>query len=258
MIETEATRPEKPDGAGPIRRLIASDGWAVLAAGAATVIVELGTYFAARGAGAAVLPAALATLAASAVWIAIAAPVFAAGARTALGALVRGGIVADASAVTLAVLWCAARDPQTSQSCMSVPGALKIYCTFAAVTLTGIAAVRCARTPAGRFSLAVATGLILTAALASPLWVGGLLKNTDGTVQRNIVAGAVYFNPFYSITSAIAGQTHFVWHQASFMYQLTWIGDLAAPPPVPWYASTVIYAPLAGILSGIALLRSKD
>jgi hypothetical protein len=61
--------------------------------------------------------------------------------------------VIDASALLLAILALAA-------PCVTVVGALKVYCILAAMGLAGVAAVCLARAPAGRYALAVAGSAI--------------------------------------------------------------------------------------------------
>ena len=140
-------RPEPIAPPGGLRRIIARDGWAVGAAAAATIGVEVGVYVLALSAGAPRLHAALATLAVATLWTALAAPVLAAEAADGLGAVLRAGIVADASAVALIVLWLSC--PQ-----VGLLGAVKIYCILAAMTLPAMAVSRLACGPGGRFALA--------------------------------------------------------------------------------------------------------
>ena len=66
---------------------------------------------------------------------------------------------------------------------------------------------------------------------------------------------ALYANPFYSISSAIAGSASFVWHLAPGMYRNTLMGDAVPAPVVPWYAAAVVYACIGGIAWGIRLIR---
>jgi hypothetical protein len=57
------------------------------------------------------------------------------------------------------------------------------------------------------------------------------LLEAGGPAASSVACWAVRGNPFYSITSAVAARTHFVWHSAPLMYQITRIGDYAAAPP---------------------------
>jgi hypothetical protein len=240
--ETEA--PPQPSWT---RELLAKNGLAVGLAAGATVAVELGVLAAARWAGVPPNRATVATLAAATLWVALVAAPLAAGADTALGALFRGGVVADASLPALIVL--------AVGQYIGAVGMIAAYVVLAAVTLAAIAAVRVARTTWGRHAAAGAASIVLAVLLASPLWVGGLLHATDGALRGRIAYAAIAVNPFYAITSATAGSTGFVWHQAPLMYSLTPLGDTAAAPPVPWYVSAVVYACVAGMLGGVALVR---
>ena len=235
---------------GRVRSLLARDGPAVLAAAAATAAVELGVFFLARAYGAPLREATLATLAATTLWVVLGAPALAATGETGFSALLRGGTVADASTATLVVLWLAT-------PYVTFLAGVQIYCMLAAVALAGIAAVRCFVRPLARAAAGVAAAAVLSAALATGFWAGGLLHAARGAAQRAVVSAAVAANPFYCVLSAIADKTHFVWHQASVMYRLTRIGDYAAPPPVHFSAAVVIYGLLAGVLGAVGMLRRR-
>ena len=242
--------PTPPGGraeAGTLRKLIARDGRAVLAGGALTLVVQLGVYVLGVAGGAPRMQAALATLAASVVWVALAAPVLGATGRDALGALLRGGIVADASAVTLLVLWLGGPH-------VTFAAAVKVYCILAAMSLAGIAACRLGRSSAGRHILAVVAAAAILTTAASPFWIGGAIRTAPPATARRIVATGVYANPFYCVTAALSEQTRFVWHQASVMYRLTRIGDYAPAPAACWYASAAIHAAAAALLAGVGAL----
>ena len=238
----------------------AREVWIVIAAAGATLAIQNGIYAASA---ASIWPreAVLTTLAASILWIAVSAGTLAAGAATSLRAVLRAAAVADASAVTLIVLCLAARDPTSGHRYVPIVGALKIYCTYAAVALAAAAAVRCARSPAGRAAAGVLVAAPRRAALATPLWSGGIRNpparagQSARTEGITFIGEALSFNPFYSITSAVADRTGFVWHQAPLMYRITAVGDIVAPPPVRWYAAPIRYAGAALLLAAVALLR---
>lgn len=226
----------------------------MLAAVAATLGVELGLYLAARLAGANPREAIVATLAATAVWVALACPVIAAGAKGAMSALLRGGIVADASGVALLVLWAVGRFLPGEAACLSFLAAVEIYCTVVAMALMGVAGARCGKTTTGRYVAAVVTAVAMTAMLATPFWITGPAMAVEGAARRFLVSGAVFFNPFYSMTSAVADRVRFVWHHTGAVYDLSGLADFGAPP-VPWYSAVAIYLPLAGILAATHLIR---
>ena len=234
-----------PQGCKP--GILRNNGWTLLAATVVTIVVELGTYWLAVGLGVEARQAAMATLAASVLWVALSAGPLAAGADGGWGMLLRGGIVADASAVSLAAL--AAMSPY-----VTILAAAEVYCTLAATALFAAGVVACAAGRAGRLPAAVVATFVLMAALATPLWIGGALQ-AEASVAGPIASSAAMVNPFYSVASAVVERTHFVWHQARVMYHITWLGDLAAPAPVPWYAATILYGVPAALLWGLRILR---
>ena len=240
--------PAQGRAAGLVAMAMRSHGWVVIGATLATVAVELGVYGAARMRGAPESSSVLAALAAAVVWVVLAAPALASGPSGHLGGYVRGLTVADASAAALLVLWLVAG------SSVTFAAAAQVYCTLAAVALAGVAVVRCARSAMWRSTLAVVVSSVFMAALTTPLWIGGLMKATDGPVRRAVVAVAVYANPFYSITTALSERTGFVWHLSGVMYGLTRIGSFSPAPEPPWYAATVIYLCVAAAALGLRVL----
>lgn len=245
--------PSNPDLAPPSRDSSRGsprhDVWAAVVAGGVTVAVELGVYYGWKAGGAGPRGAFHAVLLAMVLWVIVSAGPLAAGGRTALGILLRGGIVADASVVTLAVLWL-----QTPY--LSLLEVLLVYATLAMLAVVSLAAVSTARTAGGRFAMAALAMGVLIVAAASPFWVGGLLQMTHGPLKNAIVTGAVWANPVYAILATLETENAtLVWHQASVMYQITRIGDFAAPPPIPWYASVVVYGIAASVLGALAILR---
>ena len=255
-------RPAEIGLGGVLRR----DGWSMLAAAIGTLTVTLGVHAAARWAGVGPRFALMAALAATMLWCALAPPLLAAGGKGAFSALLRGGVVADAAGLALLILWLAQPD---GQAYLTFVGAVKIYCTLAAVALAGIAAGRLARRPAGRYAGAVAFAVVVTVLSATPLWITGPARaigpktseppdtpaaREKRETRRRLVAACVYANPFYSVTAALVEETGFVWHQSGKMYDLSRLFDYA-PPPVPWYAASLLLAPLAGILAATHLVR---
>jgi len=218
------------------------DGKQALAVACATLAVELGAYAGAMAAGANQRDATLAALATATVWVALAAGAMAAGARDALGALLRGGVVADASAVTLLALWLAG-------PYLTFVAVVKVYCLLACMALAGAAAAHLPARPAGRSAAAIVAAIAFLALLTTPLWCGGLLTAMEGSARETAVRWAVAVNPFYGVTAAVVERTGFVWHYGAVMYHLTPIGDYAAPPPMPWYASAWRVALVAVLLA---------
>ncbi len=249
---SNTTNPGFPTALGrePAKGVFARHGWAVLTISAVTVAVELGVYLLAMACGAGPRNATLAGIMTIAVWLALAGPAMAASGRSAFGMLLRGGIVADASAITLMVLWRAG-------PYVTLGAGAKIYCTCAAMALLAVAAVACARSVAGRCAAAVVTAGVLSTAMATPLWIGGLLRSAAHATSQTIAAWALYINPVYSMASAAAKSTGFVWHHEPVMYGITRIGDFAAAPPVPWYSAAMIYGAGACVLGAINLMRRR-
>ncbi len=244
MTISSNSRPDGQEGTTSVRALLRRDGPGLLGISAATIAVVLGTYGIGLAGGAGPRGATLGALAAACVWIALTAGVFAARGDDWLGALLRGGITADASGVALLVLW-------LSSPSLTLLSAAKIYCTLLAMALLGVAAARVPRTSPSRYVAALLVAFVMTALLATPFWTGGLLKLSGEGIRETVVRWAVFANPFYCITAEIAERTGFVWHEAPLMYGygLTRIGDYAAPPPPPWYAAAWRWAVAALILS---------
>ncbi len=223
---------------------------------AATLAVELGAYFLALGSTSR-RDALLLGLGACTVWVCLAAGPLAVGGRGALSALLRGGAVADASLLSLLVYWAldASGDAPRLFTFVNV---LQTYCTLAALAIFAVAMVLAFSGPIARCAAATASAVVLMLALTTPLWTGSALQAArEDQTRRQVIRAAVYVNPFYSISSPLGPRTQFVWHQAQEMYRLTRIGDYAAPPPVPWYASAFLYGCASGILAMTHLVRRK-
>lgn len=241
------TQPQPPRGW--IRELFRGHGTAVSVAAGVTIVVQCAVALVAGRADVPAARSAVATLAVATLWVALAAGPLSAGAETAFGAILRGGVVVDASIPALVLL--VLTGPVTAM------GAVKVYCILAAVALWSIAMVRIARTGWGRYATAMTASAVLFAMLASPLWVGGLLEASGGAARRAIVWFAVAANPFYAVAAATVESTGFVWQEAPLMYRLTPIGDHVAAPTPAWYATVVIYGCVAAMLAGASLVRKN-
>ncbi|HAU36402.1 MAG TPA: hypothetical protein DCX07_01625 [Phycisphaerales bacterium] len=251
MSEDQASSDRESNRPGFLRALLARHGAPVLAAAGATLGIVLGLYGLGLWAGAGDRMALLASLAGATLWVALASGVLAAGAEDGLGAVLRGGVTADAAAVALLVLW--ALSPRLG----FVP-ALEVYCTLAAVSLAGVAASRLASRRSGRLAAGVAAAIVLALALSTPFWMGGILQAVGTDAQRRVALLAVYGNPFYSVASAVAADADFAWQQSGVLYRITRLGDYVPVPACPWYAATVIYGLLAGILAAVGVLTRKS
>lgn len=218
-----------------------------------TVVLELGAFFAAHWGGAGLRPAALWAILLAAIWTAVAAPVFAAGARGALRSLIRAGLVADATLVALVTIWAMwkAYAPEEHLEPMSLASVLKAYCTFAALSVLAAGGVNLMRCAPGRHIAAAVVAACLVLALATPLWCGGLIAATQGPAREIVATAAVWLNPMYSISAATLDWLNYVIHQETLMYNLTLLGDYTAAPNCPWYVATIIYLPLGIVLLAI-------
>jgi hypothetical protein len=186
------------------------------------------------------------------VWVALASAIFAAGPRSTLSGLLRGGCVVDATAVLLIVLWL--RTPQ-----VTFASAAKLYCIYASVALCSISAARCAATPRFRYLGAVFTGAMLTAMQGSLFWLPGLLQLAPSGYKSALAGAGLRANPLYGVFSATANESRFVWHYAdAVMYRITPLGEDIVVPPVQWYEPMTIYLIIAGVLTFAVVLRSRS
>ena len=227
---------------------------------AVTLVVELGVFFLAVGSDLGPQQSAAAALMAAAVWTALAAPMFGAGARGALRSLIRAGLVADATFAALMVIWVwwNRYAPQTGQLReMTFTSILEVYCTFAAMTILAAGAVNCSRSVVGRYIVAAIVAACMMLALVSPLWIGGLIVATEGGIRTSVAAMAVLANPFYSITTSLIDSLNYVIQQEPVMYKLTLIGDYVPVSACPWFTATAIYLPLGIILLAVGRARRR-
>lgn len=243
MIATAGPDTERRNDPLSVGGYLKRDGKAMILAASVTVCLELGVYFAARIAGAGQLGATLGALAASVLWVALAAGPLAASGEDFPASLLRGGIVADASAVSLVVLWLVS-------PYVSILACLQAYCALAAMAIFAVALVRLGRSRAQKRAMGLAAGLILAMAIATPFWTGGLLAGANHQTAQTLVDWAVSVNPFYSVCVSVAQRTGFVWHQAPLLYRITRIGDYVSPVPPNWYDSPVVFA-VGAIIAGL-------
>jgi len=235
---------------GGLRLIIRTDGWALLVALGSTVAIELGTFIAARLTGSYATAAMLACLAVSAAWVALASPAFAAGGTRTISCWLRAAAVADASAVTLIVLWLAV-------PAMTFAAAVKIYCILAAVTLAAGGVIGTARTSPGRCALAAGLTVVLITALASPAWVGGPAGYMPRDAGQKFAAMAVSTNPFFGVMAAVSSHVRQLWTEMTLMYGMTALGDTIPLPPVRWHQPVVIYLVIAAVGLAVSLIRCR-
>jgi len=233
-----------------LRSLLRGDGRAMAGVAAVTVAGQLALFLLPQAFGVSARAAMLAALTASGVWAALAAPILAAGPARGISALLRGGIVADATAVLLVVLW-------LSRPEVSFLSAVKLYCIYAAVALCGVAGARCAETQAGRYTAAVIAAVILLTLQAGPFWLSGALQGVPQAHKTAAAGVALRLNPLYGVFSVVAERAGFVWHLAPVMYRITRLGEDIPVPPVWWYEPAGIYLFGAGILSATHLVKRR-
>ncbi len=248
-----AMQPEGGARPGFWRALWRRDGKGIVAALLLTMAAELGMYAAAIHSDIAPADAVLATLAVMTLLCAIAPPALAAGGRGTFSALLRGGVVADATGLAMLILW-GLGPAGPSGPVLTLWGVCKMYLVLAAVTLTGVAAVSLPLRPTGRCIAAgvVAVGLVL--ALASPIWISAWIgTGLERSTQEQAAELAVWVNPFYAVTQAGYEGRPFIWHEWRSMYRWTRLGEYVSPPPISWGATAGLYAALAAVLGTVAV-----
>ena len=184
------------------------------------------------------------------VWVALASPIFAAGSQSTISGLLRGGCVADGTAVLLIVLWLQAPG-------VTFVAAVKLYCIYASVAFCGIAVARWARTVRFRYIWAVVGATVLTVLQGGLFWMPGVLGMFPTEYKTALAGIGLRANPLYGVFSAIADESGFVWHYAEVMYRITPLGEDIAVPPVQWYEPMVIHLAAAVAIAMWALLRRR-
>ena len=229
-----------------VRQGLRRNAAAILTAVAATVLVQLSVWaFAVRRMPAA--DAAALTLLASVLWVFIAAPIFAAGGRTGLEGLFRGGSVIDASIVLLVVLAVRGRPLQWM-------GAVKVYLILAAVGLTQCALVWTAGSARARHVLAAAAVLLVLAVSAGPFWANGAIMAAPGPWRDRIGYAVVAANPVFAFAGCLP-KGSFIWHQKPLLYEFTVLGRDSPMHPAAWYVTVMVYAVLAAAVAAAAVAR---
>ena len=229
---------------------------AMLPAAAVTLAVELGAYALAAWSGASARGALLASLAVATMWVALASAPLAAGGRDVFSAALRGAVPADASLLTLLVLWPLARGP-ASGPYLSLAGVAEAYCVLAAMAVFSIAAVACARSRPGRQTAALAAAIVLAAAIATPFWTSGLLHALPDAPAKSADAWALRANPFTCVTVAVTERVGFFWHEWGLMYEAFGTFRPYPPPPALWYSAPIFWTALAGALGLAAVVRCR-
>ncbi len=216
----------------------------------ATVAVQVSVFLVPLACGASARRLLPASLIIAGVWVALASPIFAAGPQSTISGLLRGGCVADATAVLLIVLWLLAPG-------VTFVAAVKLYCIYASVAFCGIAVARWARTVRFRYLWAVVGATVLTVLQGGLFWTPGLLRMFPTEYKTALAGIGLRANPLYGVFSAIADESGFVWHYAEVMYRITPLGEDIPVSPVQWYEPMVIHLAVATAIAIWALLRRR-
>ncbi len=214
---------------------------AMLVAAGATVAVQLVTFVLAAGtlspAGAVIT-----TLLVSLLWVVIAAPVFAAGGRTILDGLLRGGAVLDSSIVVLIVLVTA------GGGAVGPLGAVKIYLIWCSLVLAGCSVVFLARRLASRHILAGVVIIILLVVAAGPFWTNTLILSAGPVWQGRIAFVVRAFNPVFATAGCLDDSDAFVWNESPVLYEYTVLGRHVPSGAVAWYFTVGAWAVIAALI----------
>ena len=239
-----------PSSPGLMSTLLKRDGWPVVGIVVATVAAQVSVFLIPQAYGVPARGLVPASLIIAGVWVALASAIFSAGPRSTISAILRGGCVADATAVLLIVLWLSTPE-------VTFIAAVKLYCIYASVALCAIAIVRCAKALRFRYLLAVICGVLLTAVQGGLFWLPGLLQIVPADYKVAVAGLGLRANPLYGVFSAIANESGFVWHYAEVMYRITPLGEDIAVPPVQWHEPMAISLIAAVVFTVLALLRNR-
>ncbi len=221
----------------------------MLIAAGATAAVQLGTYFAASGAMNSP-DATVVTLLVSLLWIVITAPVFAAGGRSALDGLLRGGTVVDASVVILIVL-------AAGGSSVGTAGAIKIYLIWVSLALAGCSLVLQGRNVATRHIMAAFVVLLMLAVAAGPFWANGIIMSASSPWRERVGFVVRAANPVFAVTECLAGAPRFVWNERSILYEHTVLERDVPVRAAAWYVTAGAYGIFAFTAGSIAAVLRR-
>jgi len=233
----------------PATRLWRQDGLATLLAAAATIALGCGAFIAGRCISMPADRAALMSLFTLTVWVAVAAAPLAAGASTRLGAVCRGGAIADAGIVVLIVLALA------GGAQVSWGAAVKIYLLWAALAVTLCLIV--SASGSRRIAAVVATAAAV-AAISSRFWAAGLLDalapNADALYRTTRLLGAL--DVAGGVADAASSAKPFVWNEQPVMYQLTRQGQDYPAAAVGWWVPALTWWIAAGLIAAAVGVRT--
>ncbi len=229
-----------------------SEAPAVLTIMIVTILVELGTFIVGRCYGSSFGNSLLGALGVSVLWCAIAPGAVSVTGRGLMSTFVRGGIVADSTAISMLVLWIIGYGQPGG---LNFLGVMKIYCICVPLVLVSVGCVAIVKTPVGRSVAALIAVVFLTLALASPLLINPWIVD-GGSAGETLGSWAVRVNPFFAVCDAVVMQTGFIWRQGELMYEWSQLGEAVIPPPVEWYQTALLYAGIALGLWIVAWIRA--
>ena len=233
-----------------VASVLRRNGLAMLIAAGATVAVQLGAYFAADGAMSPV-SAAVVTLLVSLLWIVITAPVFAAGGRSVVDGLLRGGAVVDASIVVLIVL-------VSAGPAVGPVEAIKIYLIFCSVALAGCSLVLLGRNIANRHVLSAVAVLLISVVAAGPFWANGIIMSASPPWRERVAFGVRAANPVFATTECLTDGPAFVWNERPILYEYTVLGRDVPVRAAAWYVTVGVYSIFAFSVGAIAAVRRRE
>lgn len=230
--------------AGPFRRNLS----AMLAAVAATLVVQLGAYAAAR---AAMAPAAATEtgLLVGLLWLILAVPIFTAAGEGIVDGLFRGGPVLDASAVLLIVL--------VASGQLTPLSAVEVYLVWCAIGLTECATVLIARRAANRHLVAAATAVMVLAIAASPFWANGVVLAGGRAWRERAGYALVATNPVFATAACLPAELGFVWNERPILYACTVLSRDVPMPDPSWYLTVAGYGLAAAGLAAVTVARRR-
>lgn len=234
-----------PSPPSPWRR----NGLVMILASLATLAVGCGTLAGARSAGVPGPTATMLTLLVATVWIGLACAPLAAGAQEWFGAMLRGGLMADVSVITLLAVWA------WGGGIIGLAEGVKIYLIWAALAVVLSLGPQLGSTTASRGGIAVGLTLINALAMSSLFWSAGLLGALGEAGRQTALKCILWPNPLIGIVSLVGPSTRFVWAERPVMYSITRMGQDFPTPAVNWWLPLLIWSILAAGLTGWLMAR---
>lgn len=224
-------------------------GWQTLGAGTVTVLVGCGVLAAALHGGVPPSRAGMLALMATTVWVGLAAAPLGAGAGDWIGALLRGGIAADAGIVTLLAVGL------FGGGTIGWSSGVKVYLLWLPVALSATLATRCGRSALARSGIAAGAAVVALATMGSLVWSAGLLAALGPDRQAAAARLVLWPNTLAGVVAAAGPAEKFVWIEQPVMYAVTRMGQDFPPAPLTWWMPACLWWALAGALAAGLLIR---